>query len=154
MLQCRTRVRPHRQIKYPKRQDIASPRFGYSGIFGNSRPHRSRLNASIVAQLCCFARNHRFARETSSMACGDPPYPRVCHCACPPGRPACMPGWNTFTSPMRQGWECPRCHAVNAPDVQQCACSAATSDTTRLWIRIGPVKQTGPNTWAYDWELP
>lgn len=23
-----------------------------------------------------------------------------------------------------QGWECPRCHAVNAPSVTQCGCAA------------------------------
>lgn len=30
--------------------------------------------------------------------------------------------------PVKAAWECPRCHKVNAPHVDQCSCSATSSN--------------------------
>ena len=31
---------------------------------------------------------------------------------------------HNFSSPIERGWECPRCHHINAPWVRQCDCNA------------------------------
>lgn len=34
-----------------------------------------------------------------------------------------------WTPPIQQGWECPRCYAINAPHMPQCTCGRATTQT-------------------------
>lgn len=50
----------------------------------------------------------------ATVCCGQYTIPGVCqHC---PMRPQ-----SYFTVPT-MGWECPRCHKINAPTVTQCNC--------------------------------
>ena len=45
---------------------------------------------------------------------------------CPPVTTTTTPNSSEhdFSSPIERGWECPRCHHINAPWVRQCDCSA------------------------------
>lgn len=33
------------------------------------------------------------------------------------------PGWPGYYQPTQTGWVCPKCHAANAPHINQCPCS-------------------------------
>ena len=52
---------------------------------------------------------------------------------------------------MNEGWICPRCKKVNAPDVKQCDCKQEKNDFEELKKYIGepePIPQYYPD-WPY-----
>lgn len=55
---------------------------------------------------------------------------------CPASTTTTSSSEHNFSSPIECGWECPRCHHINAPWVRQCDCSAEwkiTCDDTDWW---------------------
>lgn len=47
-----------------------------------------------------------------------------------------------MAAPKAQAWECPRCRAVNAPHVTQCACPAPTGLSERVQVARRPASGT------------
>ena len=50
---------------------------------------------------------------------------------------------------MRSGWECPRCHVVNAPHVDQCKCSYIICQL-QPYTGMGGSVESNPEPYPYD----